>query len=94
MGAIGWRKRKIAEAYVTDTYNNNFGEMLRDKLRERIEEAERAQEKPLRPTNMTSPELLSLSFTDVYLAIRKGDWTIDDFAIWGTEIERYARRNP
>lgn len=89
MGAVGWRKRQIEKAY-----DNSFGEMLRDKLRERIEEAERNKEKPLRPTNMTSPQLLSLSFTDVYLAVRTGDWTIDDFAIWGTEIERYARRNP
>lgn len=89
MSAVGWRKRQIAEAY-----DNSFGEMLRDKLRERIEQAERDNQQSPRPTNMTSPQLLSLSFTDVYLAVRKGDWTLDDFAIWGTEIERYARRNP
>lgn len=91
MGALGWRKRQVVEAYGTS--DNKFGEMLRDKLRERIEEAERAKQQPSRPTNMTSPELLSLSYTDVYLAVRKGDWTIDDLVIWGTELERYARKN-
>ena len=88
MGATGWRKRQIEKAY-----NNSFGEMVRDKLRELIEEAERTKQQPTRPSNMTSPQLLSLSFTDVYLAIRKGDWTIDDFVMWGNEIERYARKN-
>jgi undecaprenyl pyrophosphate synthase len=39
--------------------------------------------------NMTTNQLLELTYEQVYLLIRTGEWAIEDFTLWGVAVEGF-----
>jgi hypothetical protein len=85
--ASGWKKRQVADQVANDNVVN-LGELLRAKL-EAAAEAE-DKKKSYLPKNMTVEQLMNLTPAQVYMHIRTGEWTIDDFGTWVFLCESYA----
>jgi hypothetical protein len=85
--ASGWKKRQIADEVSKDNVVN-LGELLRAKL-EAAAEAE-DKRKPYLPKNMSNQQVLDLTPHQVYMHVRVGEWTIEDFVAWVFACETYA----
>lgn len=57
-------------------------------LREKIEKL--TEVNPKSAHNMTTNQLLELTYDQVYLLIIKLEWTIEDFALWGVAVEGFV----
>lgn len=40
--------------------------------------------------NMTTNQLLELTYDQVYLLILNREWTMEDFALWGVAVEGFV----
>lgn len=85
--ASGWKKRQVADKVEAGNVLT-LGELLRSKL-DAAAEAEDAK-KPYLPKNMSDQELLDLTPDQVYMHIRVGEWTVEDFTAWVAACEMYA----
>lgn len=85
--ASGWKKRQVADEVAKDNVVN-LGELLRAKL-EAAAEAEDKKKSHL-PKNMSSQQILDLTPDQVYMFVRLGEWTLDDFVAWVFACETYA----
>lgn len=85
--ASGWKKRQVADRVASDNVVN-LGELLRAKL-EAAAAVEDAK-KTFLPKNMTAEQLMNLTPAQVYMHIRTGEWTIEDFGMWVFVCETFA----
>lgn len=85
--ASGWKKRQVADKVEANNVVN-LGELLRAKLEAAAEEADKA--KRYLPKNMSNQEVLNLTPAQVYMHVRTGEWTIEDFSAWVFLCETYA----